>query len=588
MKKKYTLTRCWISVFVLFVLTPMAFAQENAKQIDDLMRKYVENGQFNGSLLVAENGKVIFKKGYGMANMEWAIPNAPDTKFRLGSLTKQFTAMLIMQLVEGGKLKLEGKITDYLTDYPKANGDKITIHHLLTHTSGIPNYTGLPGFQEKLSRNPYKPTDFIKQFSDLPLEFEPGSRFAYSNSGYFLLGVLIEKVTGKTYGKVLQENIFKPLGMNNTGYDVYSTILPKQATGYEKRGLTYVKAPYIDMSIPYSAGSLYSTVEDLALWDQALYSDNLLSASSKATLFTPYKSGYAYGWFVGKRPLGQLKDSLQVMDHAGGIDGFHTVLSRLPENKHLVVLLNNTGFTNLDAMRDNIFRILYNQPIDTPRISVAYVVGKSLETTSLENVLKQYREIKKQPSYYLYEREINQLGYILMGENKIKEAIAIFTLNVEEYPQSANVYDSRGEAYLLNGEKTQAIIDYKKSLQLDRYNFNAIKKLNEMGEKVAGPKEVLLTANVKRGDFRAYEGYYKFQFQPGKDEYIKIMTKNNQLVLMELWSGNEITFEQQSQLEFLDSQKKFPLKFTKTKEGAITQVLAFNKDLWIKTTDYKP
>jgi tetratricopeptide (TPR) repeat protein len=239
-------------------------------------------------------------------------------------------------------------------------------------------------------------------------------------------------------------------------------------------------------------------------------------------------------------------------------------------------------------MQDNIFRILYKQPIDPPKISVAYVVGKALETTSLSNVLKQYKEIKKQPTYYLHEREINQLGYILLGENKLKEAIAIFTLNVEEYPQSANVYDSRGEAYLLNGEKAQAIADYKKSLQLDRYNLNAIKKLNEMGEKVAGPKEVLLTANVKSGDLRAYEGYYTFQFQPGKDEYIKIMAKNNHLVLMELWSGNEITFEQKSQLEFLDSSKKFPLKFTKTKEGAITQVLAFNKDLWIRTNDYKP
>jgi CubicO group peptidase (beta-lactamase class C family) len=207
-----------------------------------------------------------------MANIEWAIANAPDTKFRLGSLTKQFTAMLIMQLVEGGKLKLEGKITGYLTDYPKATGDKITINHLLTHTSGIPNYTGLPAFQETLSRNPYKPTDFIKQFSDLLLEFEPGSRFAYSNSGYFLLGVLIEKVTGKTYENVLQESIFKPLQMNNTGYDVFTTILPKRAMGYEKRGLNYVNAPYLDMSIPYAAGSLYSTVEDLALWDQALYS----------------------------------------------------------------------------------------------------------------------------------------------------------------------------------------------------------------------------------------------------------------------------------------------------------------------------
>ena len=472
------------------------------------MGRYVDNGEFNGSVLVVENGKVIFKKGYGLANMEWNIPNTPDTKFRLGSLTKQFTAMLIMQLVEQGKLKLEGKITDYLADYPKAAGDKITIHHLLTHTSGIPNYTSFPSFNEKLSRNRYKPADFIKQFSDLPLEFEPGSTYAYSNSGYFVLGAIIEKVTGKTYEKVLQANIFTPLQMNNTGYDMSFKILPKRATGYDKWNLEYENAPYIDMSIPYAAGSLYSTVEDLALWDQALYSDKLLSASSKAIMFTPYKSDYAYGWGVYKRQIGQLKDSVEAMGHQGGINGFNTLLIRIPKNKHLVVLLNNTGGTNLGAMQNNILKILYDQPFDLPKISVAYVLGKTLVTTSLANALKRYAEIKKQPAYYLNEGEINGLGYGMIATGKIREAIAVFNLNVMEYPQSYNVWDSRGEAYMLNGDKAQAIMDYKKSLELDPYSMNAIRKLNELGEKVPDPKE----ATVEDRILDSYIG--KYQLRP--------------------------------------------------------------------------
>lgn len=485
----------------------MAFAQQKAKQIDKLMRRYVDNGKFNGSVLVAENGKVIFKKGYGLANMEWAIANTPDTKFRLGSLTKQFTAMLIMQLVEQGKLKLEGKITDYLTDYHKAAGDKITIHHLLTHTAGIPNYTSFPAFRETLSRNRYKPADFIKQFSDLPLEFEPGSAFAYSNSGYFLLGVIIEKVTGKTYEKVLQANIFTPLQMNNTGYDMFFKILPKRATGYEKWGPEYENASYLDMSIPYAAGSLYSTVENLAVWDQALYSDKLLSASSKAILFTPYKSGYAYGWGVGKTQIGQLKDSVQAMQHQGGINGFNTSLIRIPGDKHLVVLLNNTGGTNLGAMQANILKILYNQPFDLPKISVAYVLGETLRTTSLANALKRYEEIRKQSAYYLNEAEINQLGYNLIAEGKIKEAIAAFNLNVMAYPQSANTWDSRGEAYMLNGEKAKAILDYKKALGLDPYSMNAIKKLNELGEKTADPTEAVVEDKI----LGTYVGKYELR-----------------------------------------------------------------------------
>lgn len=207
-------------------------AQDKAKQIDQLLTKYKEYGQFNGSALIAENGKIILKKGYGLANMEWDIPNQPSTKFRLGSISKQFTALLIVKLAEEGKLKLDVPITTYLSDYPKETGDKITIHHLLTHTSGIPNYTSTPNFLRDKSRNPYTPEDFVKTFNKLPLEFTPGEKFRYSNSGYFLLGYIIEKVTGKTYEQYLQEIILTPLKMANTGYDHFEVILKNRAAGY--------------------------------------------------------------------------------------------------------------------------------------------------------------------------------------------------------------------------------------------------------------------------------------------------------------------------------------------------------------------
>lgn len=492
---------------VMIAFTSMAFSQDKAKQIDELMRRYVDNGQFNGTVLVADNGKVIFKKGYGLANMEWNIPNAPDTKFRLGSLTKQFTSMLIMQLVEQGKLRLEGKITDYLTDYPKAAGDKITLHHLLTHTSGIPNYSDLPDYRT-YERNRFKPADFIKKFSELPLTFEPGSAFAYSNSGYVLLGAIIEKVTGKPYEKVLRENIFTPLQMLNTGYDMSYKILPNRASGHQRWNLVYENAPYMDMSIPYAAGALYSTVEDLALWDQALYTDKLLSASSKAILFTPYKNGYAYGWGVGKKQVGQLKDSIEVMAHQGAVNGFTTSLIRIPKSKQLVVLLDNTGSSNLVAMQNDILRILYNQPFDLPKVSVAYVLGNAIQNNSLAAALNQYEKIKKQPAYDLNEADINQMGYNLISVGKIKEAIALMNINVIQFPRSANAWDSRGEAYMRNGEKAQAILDYKKSLELDPFSMNAIRKLNELGEKVPDPKE----ATVEDKILDTYVG--KYQLRP--------------------------------------------------------------------------
>lgn len=348
---------------MMAMIQSVSMAQDKAAKIDALMSQYHARGQFNGSVLVAEKGSVILKKGYGMADMEWDIPNAPDTKFRLGSITKQFTSMLIMQLVQEGKIKLDGKLSDYLAYYRKDSGDKVRIHHLLTHTSGIPSYTSLPGFFKNVSRDPYGVEEFVQKYCSGDLKFEPGSKFEYDNSGYFLLGAIIEKVTGQSYEKVLQERIFDPLGMKDSGYDHHETILKKRASGYEKRGPGgVVNAPYLDMSLPYAAGSLYSTVEDLYKWDRALYTDKLLSESNKEIMFKPFLSNYAYGWFVGTIQLGSSSDKLPAISHEGGINGFNTLETRLIGDRSLIVLLNNTGGTQLEEMAKNIAGILYDKP----------------------------------------------------------------------------------------------------------------------------------------------------------------------------------------------------------------------------------
>ena len=265
------LTTAWLLALVCLTANIQpALAQDKDAQIDALLAQYHDYGLFNGAALVAENGAVIFKKGYGDANMEWDLPNKPDTKFRLGSITKQFTAVLILQLMQEGKLSLDDPLNKHLPDYPTDVGGQVTIHHLLTHTSGIPSYTGLPDFFAEQSRDPYTPDELVEVFADLPLEFEPGSEWRYNNSGYFLLGAIIEKIEGTTYEESLQQRIFDPLGMHDSGYDHHDTILPNRAAGYERQGAGYRNAAYLDMSLPYAAGSLYSTVEDLALWDRAL------------------------------------------------------------------------------------------------------------------------------------------------------------------------------------------------------------------------------------------------------------------------------------------------------------------------------
>ncbi|WP_138990529.1 serine hydrolase [Larkinella sp. C7] len=553
-----------LPVVLTILMVPYAFAQKKAEKIEELMRQYAENRQFNGTVLVAENGKVIVKKGYGMANMEWNIPNTPDTKFRLGSVTKQFTAFLIMQLVDQGKLKVSEKITTYLPDYPKATGDKITVHHLLTHTSGIPNYTNFPRFFETMSRDPYAPEAFVKKFSDLPLDFEPGSKFSYSNSGYFLLGVLIEKVTGKPYATVLQEGILNPAKLKDTGYDLPGPILPKRAAAYEKRGGGYVNAPYLDMTIPYAAGSLYSTVEDLYRWDQLLYTDQLLSAASKKALFTPALAHYAYGWGVGNAKIGQRKDSVLIVSHGGGINGFNTQFTRIPNDKHTVILLNNTGGTVLGAIQANILNILYDQPYEKPKKSIATALRQTLATASLEKALQQFVQLKTDKAYSLNEDEMNELGYDLMREGKMKEALAVFNLNVEAYPQSSNVYDSRGEAYLKNGDKELAIKDYKKSVELNPRNTNGVEVLKTLGEKVAGPKDATVSAEI----LEKYVG--KYELAPTFS--ITVTRTATQLFA-------QATGQDRFEL-FPESETKFYLKvvpaqvtFVKDEKGQVTQLV---------------
>jgi CubicO group peptidase (beta-lactamase class C family) len=475
-----------LGLFVTLLTLPLSFAQNKAKEIDQLMSKYTEYGQFNGSVLVAEHGKVIFQKGYGNANIEWNIPNQPSTKFRLGSISKQFTTFLIIKLAEEGKLKLDVPITTYLPDYPKATGDKITIHHLMTHSSGIPNYTSFPDFFKDKSRNPYTPEGLTKLFCDLPLEFTPGEQFRYCNSGYILLGYIIEKVSGKTYEDYLQQTIFTPLKMVNSGYDHSDVILKNRAAGYEKRGKAIVNAAYLDMSIPYAAGSLYSTVEDLYLWDQSLYTNQLLSETSMNLLFKQYIPAdgghYGYGWFIHDVSNGSA-NKIRTISHGGGINGFNTVISRIPEDKNLVVLLNNTGGTVLEEMNQSIRSILYNQPFNQPKKSLAFELLEIYTNQGLAEGNETYTKIKNDPTYGIKEGDVNRAGYQLLQINKKKEAIEIFKINTEAFPKSGNAYDSLGEAYLADGNKKLAIVNYKKSIELDPSNENGKKILAEISKK---------------------------------------------------------------------------------------------------------
>ncbi|MEO8383267.1 MAG: serine hydrolase [Acidobacteriota bacterium] len=465
--------RLSLVLFVAFLVTPL-LAASKAEKIDALVQKYNALRQFNGTVLVADDSGVVHKKGYGYANFEWQIPNTPDVRFRLGSITKQFTSMVVMQLVSEGKIKLDEHITTYLPDYRKDTGDRITIMQLLNHTSGIPSYTGLPGFFANESRDPYEPTAFVKKWASGDLEFEPGTQWAYNNSGYFLLGALIEKVTGKSYAEAVKTRIFDPLGMKASGYDLASPLIPKRASGYQLAGGQYVNAPYLDMTIPYAAGSLYSTVEDLYLWDRALYTDKLLEGDLKKQLFTPTLHDYGFGWEINNVKLDDQKTELHAIQHSGGIHGFNTLLVRIPERKELVVLLDNTSRGDmLDGLAAGILSILHGVEPREPRKSLA----DELQSFAGDGpaIVSRYRELRRQKpdEYDFREPELNTLGYSLLRTGRTADAIAVFQLNVEMFPQSANAYDSLGESYAAAGDKERALTNYRKSLELNPANTNA-------------------------------------------------------------------------------------------------------------------
>ena len=462
----------------------IACEETKQKKIYDLVNACAEYGQFNGSVLVAEKGRIIFKDGFGEANKEWDIPNKADTKHRLASISKQFTAMAIVQLAAENQLKLDATITNYLPDYPKGNGNIITIHHLLTHTSGLPNYTSFPNYREMMLKH-HNPMDIVKSFADLPLDFTPGAEYAYSNSGYALLGAIIEKVTGKTYEQVLQEQIFSPLKMNNTGYDNNSTILKNRASGYYKNVNSFVNAGYINMTAAYAAGALYSTVEDLYIWDQALYTEQLAPKKYMNLLFekhTPARGGhYGYGWEMGRMRIGNTKEESKTIAHSGGINGFNTKITRFPSDQSVVILLNNTSGAPLYDMTSAIKGILHGKPYISPKRSLAHTLLDTIEINGIAEGLLLYEKIKTSDDYHLNEREMNLSGYQLLQAGNAKAAAAVFKINVESFPNSFNTYDSYGEALLELGDKTQAIENYKKSVKLNPDNEGGIKVLNGLG-----------------------------------------------------------------------------------------------------------
>jgi CubicO group peptidase (beta-lactamase class C family) len=471
-------------LFLVLVLAAPASAETKADRIDHILQAYNETGRFQGSVLIADRGDVILQKGYGMANLELNVPNRADTKFRIGSLTKQFTAMLILQLAAENKLKLDGRLADYLPEYPRRTSERITIHQLLSHRSGVPSYT-TPDFMAQHARDSFTPLELASVFWNRPLDFEPGSKYAYSNSGYHVLGLVIEKLAGKPYEQVLRERILDPLEMRDTGYDHTETVLLSRASGYTKTPDGIENATWVNMSIPYAAGGLYSTTPDLRKWDAALYTEKLvprryLDLAFERSANFPDGGGYGYGWMLADRVLQVSKRQLPVQQHFGGIPGFTSMIVRMPEDRSLIVILANVLGSEWGGAANAITQILYGEPAEMPRPSMADAIARGIRESGINSVVS---ECARTNELDAVQGEINSLGYFYLRGKRLLDAVAVFQCNVSLFPKSWNVYDSLGEAYAASGDRERALANYRKALELNAEAVSVRKAIAELERK---------------------------------------------------------------------------------------------------------
>ncbi len=336
------------------------FGQQAGRKIDTLINAYAKLYKFNGSALVAKNGTILINKGYGYRNAADKVLNDKQSIFQLGSITKQFTSTVILKLQEEKKLSVSDKLSKYFPAYPK--GDSITIQQLLTHTSGIYSYTSDEKFMANEITKPATREKMMALFKDKPLDFSPGTSWNYSNSGYSLLGYIIEDITKMTYEKAVRKYIFTPVRMAHSGFDFTHLKSDNKTVGYfNLNDKQSAPAPIVDSTVSFSAGAMYSTTGDLYLWHKALEHNTVLSKAQQEMAYTPVRNNYGYGWGIdsieGKRRVG----------HGGGIPGFITNESRVPEDDIDIILLSNASDQSLEDITNSIYAILYNKQYELPK-----------------------------------------------------------------------------------------------------------------------------------------------------------------------------------------------------------------------------
>jgi CubicO group peptidase (beta-lactamase class C family) len=509
---------------VILVLTSWASVESTAasdlkttelqSKIDALVNEYVVNHQFMGSVLVAEKGQVVFAKGYGLADVEKNVPNTPETKFMIGSITKQFTAMLVTQLVEKGKLKLENTISDFIPEFPKDIGDKINVEMLLCHSSGLILPEGIEKYYFATSKEEWL-QEYLKQLSEEGLRFEPGKGYGYSNAGYFILGLIIEKVTGKSYEAVLTEQILEPLGMTQTGCDRKGLVVENRAICYTKLRDRYItwneETNSYDPAVwGFGCGNLYSTVGDLFKFSEALSTNRLLSKkymdmylkmrivrtrptihNVSQDLVKEFFGTYGNG-FVGEISYiedSDTKEKETLYWHDGTSKLFRSNHFHYMSKDQIIIICSNCSFLlEGNEMVLKIHQLLNNKPYDHVLIKnslTQYLEEDVAMHAGITAAIDEYRRFKNDTLNFIVpgkEYFINMGHQVAEGGN-LDWAIAILQAAITEFPGYWEAYDALGDTYILNEENGPAIQSFKKSLELNPQNDHALEMLKKLESK---------------------------------------------------------------------------------------------------------
>jgi CubicO group peptidase (beta-lactamase class C family) len=468
--------------FILFTQT--LFSQSKKAQLHNIMKTYHNYNQFDGAVLVAENGKIIYKGAFGLANREWNIPNTPDTKFMIGSISKPITATLMLILVQKGLVSLDKTVEDYLPCFKNKPAAKVTIKQLLSHTSGMPNYDITNDFFPRISRKSFTREEYVKVYADSALAFAPGTRYMYSSWGYFTLGYIIEKVTGKSYEQAMKDEIFDKLQMKNSGSYLHTKIIPNRATGYDYALDGYTSGDFRDQSNTMGTGDIYTTVEDLFKFHLALTNNTLLNKNLTDEMFTPgtRPARYGYGWFNQNFRYTNT-DSVKANYHLGSTEGFIGFYFRIPETNSMALILCNSAPTDYFGIIKSLIKVLYNKPV-VLKAPVHKKMEPYIAQYGATRAVEEYKKMKSDTAnYYVDWLQMYYLSEKLYNLKRYEDARIIGENNVIEFPDKDIVALSLANIYLAMQRKEDAIKHYKKVLELNPISEEAKNRLKEISVK---------------------------------------------------------------------------------------------------------